>query len=48
MQVKSLWLGQARAPVKTLMVVFVALTVVLYALLIGQRMLSANPMACTR
>ncbi|MCR8827036.1 TRAP transporter small permease subunit [Pseudosulfitobacter koreensis] len=38
MQVKSLWLGRMRAPIKMAMIGFVGLTVVLYALLVGQRL----------
>lgn len=38
MQENSLWLGRMRAPIKTAMVGFVGLTVVLYALLVGQRL----------
>ena len=38
MQENSLWLGRMRTPIKTAMIVCVGLTVVLYALLIGQRL----------
>lgn len=42
MQENSLWLGRMRAPVKTAMIGFVVLTVVIYALLIGQRLFLEN------
>ena len=42
MQENSLWLGRMRAPIKTAMIGFVVLTVVIYALLIGQRLFLEN------
>ena len=42
MQERSLWLGRMRAPIKTAMIGFVGLTVVLYALLVGQRLFLGN------
>lgn len=48
MQENSLWLGRMRAPVKTAMIGFVVLTVVIYALLIGQRLFWKTPTGCTK
>jgi len=43
MQIESLYLGRMRAPIKTGMIVFCGLTLLLYLFLVGQRMFAVEP-----
>lgn len=42
MQVKSLWLGRMRAPIKMGMMIFIGTTILLYAYLVSQRLLATE------